>query len=102
VFSDPDRRHTTKTEYRKLYQGKNTFAAFCAEFQRLTAELDYSEETLLDDLRFKINQGMQKALVAEVGTTTLYEFAKKCMLVDQNLQRIHEKEKRVKPQSFNP
>jgi hypothetical protein len=100
VFSDPDRRHTAQTEYRKLYQGKNTFTTFWAEFQRLTAELDYSEETLLDDLRFKINQGMQKALVAEVGATTLHEFAKKCMLVDQNLQRIQEKEKRMKPQTF--
>ncbi|OAF54249.1 hypothetical protein VC83_09530 [Pseudogymnoascus destructans] len=43
---------------------------------------------------------MQKALVAEVGATTLHEFAKKCMLVDQNLQRIQEKEKRMKPQPF--
>ncbi|ELR05862.1 hypothetical protein GMDG_07635 [Pseudogymnoascus destructans 20631-21] len=100
VFSDPDRRHTTQTEYRKLYQGKNTFTTFWAEFQRLTAELDYSEETLLDNVRFKINQSLQKALVAEVGTTTLHEFAKKCMLVDQNLQRIQEKEKRMKPQLF--
>ncbi|ELR07455.1 hypothetical protein GMDG_08424 [Pseudogymnoascus destructans 20631-21] len=99
VFSDPG-RHTAQTEYHKLYQGKNTFATFWAEFQRLTAELDYSEETLLDDLRFKINQSLQKALVAEVGTTTLHEFAKKCMLVDQNLQRIQEKKKRIKPQPF--
>ncbi|OAF55117.1 hypothetical protein VC83_08484 [Pseudogymnoascus destructans] len=45
VFSDPNRRHTAQTEYCKLYQGKNTFATFWAEFQRLTAELDYSEET---------------------------------------------------------
>ncbi|OAF60569.1 hypothetical protein VC83_03290 [Pseudogymnoascus destructans] len=43
---------------------------------------------------------MQKALVAEVGATTLHEFAKKCMLVDQNLQRIQEKEKRMKLQPF--
>jgi hypothetical protein len=43
---------------------------------------------------------MQKALVAEVGATTLHEFVKKCMLVDQNLQRIQEKEKRMKPHLF--
>ncbi|ELR09894.1 hypothetical protein GMDG_04372 [Pseudogymnoascus destructans 20631-21] len=82
---DPDRRHTAQTEYRKLYQRNNTFAVFWAEFQRLMTELDYSEETLLDDLRFKVNQQMQKALVAEVGATTLHEFAKKCMLIDQNI-----------------
>ncbi|ELR10524.1 hypothetical protein GMDG_04799 [Pseudogymnoascus destructans 20631-21] len=46
VFSDPDQRHTAQTEYRKLYQRNNTFAVFWAEFQRLTTELDYSEETL--------------------------------------------------------
>ncbi|ELR09108.1 hypothetical protein GMDG_08674, partial [Pseudogymnoascus destructans 20631-21] len=70
-------------------------------FQRLTTELDYSEETLLDDLRFKVNQQMQKALVAEVGATTLHEFAKKCMLIDQNIQRIKEQEDKRKPKSFS-
>ncbi|OAF56630.1 hypothetical protein VC83_07326 [Pseudogymnoascus destructans] len=74
---------------------------FWAEFQRLTTELDYSEETLLDDLRFKVNQQMQKALVAEVGATTLHEFAKKCMLIDQNIQRIKEQEDKRKPKSFS-
>ncbi|KFZ24869.1 hypothetical protein V502_00653 [Pseudogymnoascus sp. VKM F-4520 (FW-2644)] len=102
VFSDPDRRHTAQTEYCKLYQGKNTFTTFWAEFQRLTVELDYSKETLLNDLQFKINQGMQKALVAKVRTTTLHKFAKKCMLVDQNLQRIYKKEKRIKLQTLTP
>ncbi|ELR03723.1 hypothetical protein GMDG_08938, partial [Pseudogymnoascus destructans 20631-21] len=97
VFSDPDRRHTAQTEYRKLYQRNNTFAVFWAEFQRLTTDLDYSEETLLDDLRFKVNQQMQKALVAEVGATTLLEFAKKCMLIDQNIQQIKEQEDKRKP-----
>jgi branched-subunit amino acid aminotransferase/4-amino-4-deoxychorismate lyase len=50
-FSDPDRRFTAQRAYRKLFQNKDNFATFWAEFQRLTIELDYSEETLIDDLR---------------------------------------------------
>ncbi|OAF62475.1 hypothetical protein VC83_00676 [Pseudogymnoascus destructans] len=82
-------------------EGTQLKLMFWAEFQRLTTELDYSEETLLDDLRFKVNQQMQKALVAEVGATTLHEFAKKCMLIDQNIQRIKEQEDKRKPKSFS-
>ena len=37
----------------KLYQGRRSFAEFWAEFQRLAAELDYNQTSMIDDLRFK-------------------------------------------------
>jgi hypothetical protein len=58
VFSDPDRKYTARQAYRKLYQNKDTFATFWAEFQRLTVELDIDEETLINDLCHKVNTKM--------------------------------------------
>ncbi|ELR05471.1 hypothetical protein GMDG_07393 [Pseudogymnoascus destructans 20631-21] len=44
VFSDSDRRFTAQRAYRKLFQNKDNFATFWAEFQRLTVELDMCKE----------------------------------------------------------
>jgi len=88
VFSDPDRKYTARQAYRKLYQNKDTFATFWAEFQRLTVELDIDEETLIDDLRHKVNSKMQNALVTEINPTSLHALARKCLLIDQNLQKL--------------
>jgi len=82
VFSDPDRKYTARQAYRKLYQNKDTFATFWAEFQRLTVELDIDEETLIDDLRHKVNSKMQNALVTEINPTSLHALARKCLLID--------------------
>ena len=82
VFSDPDRRYTARQAYRKLYQNKDTFATFWAEFQRLTVELDIDEETLIDDLRHKVNSKMQAALVTEINPVSLHTLARKCLLID--------------------
>ena len=82
VFSDPDRRYTARQAYRKLYQNKDTFATFWAEFQRLTVELEINEETLIDDLRHKVNSKMQAALVTEINPVSLHALARKCLLID--------------------
>ncbi|OAF54225.1 hypothetical protein VC83_09514 [Pseudogymnoascus destructans] len=51
------------------------------KFQRLTVELDYSEETLIDDLCHKVNTKMQTALIAEINPSSLHAFAQKCLLI---------------------
>ena len=74
--------HTTRQAYRKLYQNKDTFATFWAEFQRLTIELDIDEETLINDLRHKVNSKLQNALVIEINPSSLHALARKCLLID--------------------
>ena len=95
VFSDPDRRYTARQAYRKLYQNKDTFATFWAEFQRLTVELDIDEETLIDDLRHKVNSKMQAALVTEINPVSLHTLARKCLLINQNLQKLQAQDSRL-------
>ena len=49
-FGDTNRKRNACMEYRSLRQGTRDFNTFWAQFQRLAAELDHSEETLIDDL----------------------------------------------------
>jgi hypothetical protein len=100
VFGDPDKCFTAQCAYRKLFQNKDTFATFWAEFQRLTIELDYSEETLIDDLRHKVNLRMQTALIAETSPSSLHALAQKCLLIDQNIQQLQTQEARTVPQGI--
>jgi hypothetical protein len=95
VYGDPDRRHTAQRAYLKLYQGRRSFAEFWAEFQRLAAELDYNQTSMIDDLRFKLNPSLQNALVHVPDPTDIYEFARTCQRVDQRLKDIQAVQARV-------
>src|SRR5271168_3581402 len=83
VYADPDRRFTSLMSFRKLYQGRQDFNTFWAEFQRLSAELDFSQETLIDELRNKVSAELERALITELNPDTVQELARKCQLYDQ-------------------
>jgi hypothetical protein len=78
VYGDPDRRHTAQRAYLQLYQGRRPFAEFWAEFQRLAAELDYNQTSIIDDLRFKLNPSLQNALLNVPDPIDIYDFARTC------------------------
>jgi hypothetical protein len=42
VYANLDRRFTALMSFQKLYQGRQDFNTFWAEFQRLSAKLDFS------------------------------------------------------------
>ena len=87
VFEDPDRRQTAAQEFQKLYQGKKSFNDFWGEFQRLTAELNMDEATLLFNLHDKLSLEQKEALLNDSSTNVL-ELAQKCRVVDRRLQGI--------------
>ena len=82
VYVDPNRKITAITEFQKLYQKNSTFQKFWAEFQRLTAEIDMTEETLLVEFRNRISLELQSAIVAEIQVTSVQELAEKCLIID--------------------
>jgi hypothetical protein len=55
VYGDPNRKMTAMNALRKLYQGKDTFYKFWAKFQRLTAELEMSEEFMITEFRYRVS-----------------------------------------------
>jgi len=51
------------------------------KFQKLSAKLEYNNETLLDDLQHKISSNLQRVTINE-QTMNLNEFVDICMQVD--------------------
>ncbi len=58
------------------------------KFQRFSAELEYNNETLLDDLQHKISSDLQRATLNE-QITNLNEFVDICMQVDVRLIELN-------------
>lgn len=87
VFDDPNRRLTAQREYQKLYQGSRPFKDFWADFQRLAAELDYTQSGFMADLRIKVSTTIMEKIAGE-EFTSLVEMSKKCLVIDQHLSDI--------------
>ncbi len=88
MYDDFNRRHTTQRQYLKLYQNKIFFYEFWMKFQRFSAELEYNNETLLDDLQHKISSDLQQATLNE-WIMNLNEFVNICMQVDVRLTELN-------------
>ncbi len=58
------------------------------KFQKFSAELEYNNETLLDDLQHKISSDLQRATLNE-QITDLNEFVNICMQVDVRLTELN-------------
>jgi len=58
------------------------------KFQRFSAELEYNNETLLDDLQHKISSDLQQATLNE-RITNLNEFVNICMQVNVRLTELN-------------
>lgn len=95
IYGDPDRRRTATEAFRKLYQGSKTFNDFWADFQRYTSEMDITEESKIDELRHKVSFKIQSALVSELNPASVYDLARKCQFIDQNLRSLQAQEARV-------
>ncbi len=65
MYDNLNHHHTTQRQYLKLYQNKIFFHEFWMKFQRFSAELEYNNEILLDDLQHKISSDLQWATLNE-------------------------------------
>ena len=88
MYDDLNHHHTTQQQYLKLYQNKIFFHEFWMKFQRFSAELEYNNETLLNDLQHKISSDLQQATLKE-WITNLNEFINICMWVDVKLTELN-------------
>ena len=88
MYDDLNHHHTTQQQYLKLYQNKIFFHEFWMKFQRFSAELEYNNEILLDDLQHKISSDLQRVMLNE-RITNLNEFVNICMQVDVRLTELN-------------
>jgi Retrotransposon gag protein len=99
VFGDPDRKQTITRLYSKLYQGRRPFSEFWIEFQRLSTELNLSQETMVLDLQQKLSHELQDALVYMPETDDLAELARNCKRMDQRLKDRNSRKERAIPRT---
>ncbi len=88
MYDDFNRCHTTQRQFLKLYQNKIFFHEFWMKFQRLSAKLEYNNETLLDNLQHKISSDLQQVMINE-RTMNLNEFVDICIRVDVRLMKLN-------------
>ncbi len=88
MYDDLNHHHTTQRQYLKLYQNKIFFHEFWMKFQRFSAELEYNNETLLNNLQHKISSDLQRATPNE-WITNLNEFIDICMQVNVRLTELN-------------
>ncbi len=88
VYDNFNHHHTTQRQYLKLYQNKIFFHEFWMKFQRFSAELEYNNKILLNDLQHKISSDLQRATLNE-RITNLNEFIDICMQVDVRLTELN-------------
>ncbi len=88
MYDDLNHHHTTQQQYLKLYQNKIFFHEIWMKFQRFNAELEYNNETLLNDFQHKISSNLQRATLNE-WIIDLNEFINICMQVNVKLTELN-------------
>lgn len=87
VYGDPNRKRNSRNKYRTLRQGDKDFNTFWAEFQRLAADLDHNEATLIDDLVHKSHHSIQLQLAtSDELPSSLSALALRCQRIWQSLK----------------
>ena len=87
VYGDPNRQHTAMNKFRALRMKDKEFSTFWAEFQRLAADLDHGDATLISELTYKLTPSLQRQLATgERQPTNLYEYAERCQRAYQGLK----------------
>ncbi|MCJ1471248.1 hypothetical protein MMC07_009896, partial [Pseudocyphellaria aurata] len=86
VFKNPNRKTRMGNEFRSLSMRNQTFEHFWAEFQRLSAPLNHSEPTLIEELCHKLSSRMKEVMIhGFTALTSLHEYAVQCSRAYQQL-----------------
>jgi len=88
MYDDFNQYHTIQWQFLKLYQNKIFFHEFWMKFQKLSAKLEYNNETLLNDLQHKISSDLQRVMINE-RTMNLNEFVDICMWINVRLTELN-------------
>ena len=91
VYDDPDRVNTYKQKYRELKQNKVPFGEFYAKFQEYAALTNKDDDTLLDDLKDKIDLRLRRMWDATPTTIISLKAARKLLQDFDNRSRATDK-----------
>lgn len=87
AFGDPDRQGTAKRELNALKQRNRDFHQYLADFQRIMADLQYSDQAKTHALVDGLSSELQQALVTQVLPQSFDEYVSLLVRLD-NQQRL--------------
>ena len=87
AYGDPNRKQTAMTKFRSLIMTKD-FNSFWADFQALATVIEYSEATLIQELRTKLTPALSQAMLGVRKSTDLHEYAAQCEETYQDLKEF--------------
>ena len=88
VFDDFNRKLIVINEFRALRMSDKNFYFFWAEFQRISVDLNYNENTLMTKMIHKLHSKLQRLIMIEHQIANIYNLTKQC-------QRIYEKDLQI-------
>jgi hypothetical protein len=86
AFGEADSREVARRKLKDCKQGIRSAATYWAEFQRITADLDYNDATYIDHFVDGLRRDVQQQLaLLDERPTVLVDFANKAIALDNRL-----------------
>ena len=97
IMGDPHKRDNMRRGFKNLRQkSTDSFASFYSSFRMFTNYLRLDEETMIDELKDKVNLRLQDAIAASpVEFDTLKQLADLCQKIDRQQRAVGEKKERL-------
>jgi hypothetical protein len=88
-----------RRKFKAIRQGARSAAAYCAEFQRIKADLDYNDAMYMDQFNDRLNTDVQRELaLLDSCPDNMTDFANKAIALDNQLFHFHTLRTRYEPQ----
>jgi hypothetical protein len=102
AFGEADSREVARRKLKGLKQASRSASAYWAEFQRITADLDYNDATYIDHFHDGLHIDVQRQLaLMDERPSTLVDFANKAIALDNRLYNFRTLRPRNEPQFWD-
>jgi hypothetical protein len=86
VFGEANSKEVARRMFKAARQGNRSAAAYWADFQSITADLDYNDAMYIDQFNDGLHIDVQRQLaLLDTRPTTMIEFANKAIALDNRL-----------------
>ena len=106
AFGEADTREVARAKLKKVAQGPRSAATYWAEFQKIIADLDYTDSFYIDQFSDGLHIDVQRQLaLLDTRPTEITEFANRAIALDNRLYNFRTLKTRNEPQmhqNFRP
>jgi hypothetical protein len=86
AFGEADSKEVARRKFKAARQGNCSAAAYWADFQHITVDLDYNDSMYIDQFNDGLHIDVQRQLaLLETKPTTMIDFANKAIALDNRL-----------------